>query len=128
MLTPVHAVHADLATYTGLWGSAPSLFYTLAMCLIVGACTSTRLSAKIHCYIWIVLALGLELSQHSMVAERISRLLESVLTGHMWSLFGPYWIRGVFDPLDLLATVLGGAIGLVLLSRLSLENTGVGSP
>jgi hypothetical protein len=35
--------------------------------------------------------------------------------------FDPYWTRGVFDPLDLAATLAGGLVALVLLARLPAE-------
>ena len=38
-----------------------------------------------------------------------------------WELVGPYWTHGAFDPLDIIATVAGGIIALVILTRLPAE-------
>jgi len=33
-----------------------------------------------------------------------------------WEMISPYWNRGVFDPLDLIATVVGGLSALTILT------------
>jgi len=45
-----------------------------------------------------------------------------ILSESITELFGPYWSRGVFDPMDLLATVVGGSIALALITYLPTEN------
>lgn len=114
-----------LATYTGIFGSAPSFFYTLAVVLLIGVCASNHSIARFHCFIWIGLALCLELSQHPIIAESVSDWISTNFPDSIWSLIGPYWSRGVFDPLDLLATLVGGGIALYLLTRLPLEKVNV---
>jgi hypothetical protein len=122
-LEPFQALNSDLATHSAIFGSAPSFFYTLALGLAIGACASSPLRARFHCLIWIGLALFLELTQHSIFAESFSSWLRTNLAEPVWSMFVPYWTRGVFDPLDLLATLVGGIIALTLLIHLPKGNS-----
>ena len=122
-LEPFQAVNTNLATHSALFGSAPSFFYTLALGLAIGACASSPLRARFHCLIWIGLALFLELTQHSILAEPFSIWLRTNLAEPVWSMFVPYWTRGVFDPLDLLTTLVGGIIALALLTPPPKENS-----
>lgn len=110
-----------LTDYAVFLNSAPSLFYTLALGLIIGICAATRRASLRHCALWIGLAASLELTQAPVVAGRIADWLGSILPASAWGAIGPYWQRGVFDPLDLLATFAGGAAALLLLSRLSAD-------
>lgn len=71
--------------------------------------------------VWIGLALCLELTQYSIIAGTLSSWLAAVLPELFWEFFGPYWIRGAFDSLDLIATLIGGTIALVLITSLSGE-------
>lgn len=98
-------------------GSAPSLFYTLSIALLLGICAATAASARRHCLVWIGIALCLEVSQADPIAQPLAAWLASTLPDAAWGLFAPYWTRGVFDPLDLLATLLGGALAIALLSH-----------
>jgi hypothetical protein len=125
ILAPFRALNFDLASHQDLFENAPSAFYTLALGLFIGVCASNRSSARFHCLIWIGLALFLELSQHPIIAESVSDWISTDFPDSIWSLIGPYWSRGVFDPLDLLATLVGGGIALYLLTRLPLEKGNV---
>jgi hypothetical protein len=120
-LVPFQVFGTGIATYTGIFGSAPSFFYTLALCLIIGACTSNRSTAILHCFLWIGLSLGLELTQHTAFAGSLSNWFPGVLPESTWGLIGPYWTRGVFDPIDLIATLIVGLIALLLITHLPME-------
>ena len=122
---PWAATNSIIASYTSAFGSTPSFFYTLALGLVIGVCASNRSSAKFHCLIWTGLALCLEVSQHLVIAEPVSTWIRNNLSGSMWTLIGPYWSRGVYDPLDLLATFTGGVIAWFLLTRFPLEKDDV---
>ena len=122
LLEPFQATYPELAAQTLLFGSAPSFFYTLAVGLLLGACTPTLYNARLHCTLWIGIAVCLELSQHPALAEPLGALLARSLPASTWELVGPYWTRGTFDQLDLVATVLGGAIALAVLTRLPMEH------
>ena len=111
-----------LAAQAGLFGSAPSLFYTFAIGLIVGTCASTPASARTHCLFWLGLALLLEFSQHPVIAEPLVSWLADKLFVSTWEVIEPYWERGVFDPLDMIATVAGGLAALTILTYLSTEH------
>ena len=106
--------------------SAPSLFYTLALGLLIGICAATRRESLRHCALWIGLAASLELTQVTFVAARIADWLGSILPAAAWGAIGSYWKRGVFDPLDLLATFAGGLAAILLLSRLPAEKSNDG--
>ena len=75
-----------------------------------------------HCLIWLGLVLLLEITQHPVIAEPLSSWLSEMLSVSAWELVGPYWTSGVFDPLDLIATVAGGIIALAILTHLPREN------
>jgi hypothetical protein len=121
LLASFQATHPKFAAQTGLFGSAPSFFYTLAIGMLVGASALALSDVRRHCLVWIAVACCLELSQHSFVAEPLASWLAGSLSESTWELIGPYWGRGVFDPLDLLASVLGGSIALLMLTYLSKE-------
>ena len=121
LLAPFQVTSSLLGTHTGLFGSAPALFYTLSIGILIGVFASTRVSAQIHCFAWVAIALCLEITQAAFIASPIVAWLSETLPVPVWELIGPYWIRGVFDPLDLLATVVGGTIAMVILTRLPRE-------
>jgi len=110
-----------LVNYTPIFGSAPSFFYTLAIGLFIGVCASSRSSASFHCLAWIVLCLVLEISQHAVPSAWISARFPEAISESGWNLLGPYWTRGVFDPIDLFATLVGGSIAIALITRLPTE-------
>ena len=127
LLEYFQATNPILAAHTALFGSAPSFFYTLALGLFIGACASTSINARVHCLVWIGLALCLELAQHPIVAEYLTTWLAAILSESTWRLIGPYWTRGVFDPIDLIATLFGGLIALLLITHLPMEENNAGS-
>ena len=108
-----------LAAQTGIFGSAPSLFYTLSIGLLIGACASTSRGARLHCLSWVGVALSLELSQLPALARPFSTWLSANLSESSWEIVYPYWARGTFDYLDLIATLTGGLIAMYLLTRIS---------
>ena len=61
-----------LTGYSAYLHSAPSLFYTLAIGLVIGICASTRGAALRHCALWIGLAACLELTQAAFIAARLA--------------------------------------------------------
>ena len=116
LLVPLKATQSIFTARPELFGSLPSLFYVLAMGLLVGCCAATPAGARLHCSLWIGLALALEFTQHPLIAVPLSNWLPAILGDPAWTLLGPYWLRGSFDPLDLLATAGGGAIALAVLA------------
>lgn len=108
LLAPLQKTIPILAGQTGLFGSAPSFLYTFAIGLLVSTCASRPTGAKLHCLNWLGLAVLLEISQHPMFANQLASWLAERLSVSTWEIISPYWNRGVFDPLDLIATVVGG--------------------
>lgn len=127
ILNPFLATSNDLASHSGIFGSAPSLFYTLSLGLVIGVCASSHSSARFHCLMWMGLCLVLEILQHPIFSAPFSSWLSGVLAESSWNLIGPYWIRGVFDPIDLIATLMGGLIALALIVRLPMEENDAGA-
>lgn len=121
LLEPFQITNALSGAQPDIFGSAPSLFYTLSIGLLIGVLASTSANGRLHCLIWIGLALCLEISQASIIAEPLTSWLSAILPNSVWELVGPYWASGVFDPLDLLATLVGGAIALAVLTYLPRE-------
>lgn len=115
LLEPFQVLSTLSGAQAGLFGNAPSFLYTLSFGLLIGVCASTQSSARRHCLSWTGLALVLELSQAEISVASISVLLAEILPDSSWQFVNSYWTRGVFDPLDLLATLLGGAIALAML-------------
>jgi len=122
LLTPFQSTIPIFAEQAGLFGSAPSFLYIFAIGLIVGSCASTPVSARTHCLIWLGLALLLEISQHPIIAKPLSSWLADTLSISIWVVIEAYWERGVFDPLDMIATVAGGLVALTTLNHLSTEH------
>jgi hypothetical protein len=114
-----------LAAQTWIFGSAPSLFYTLSIGLLIGACASTSRGARLHCLSWMGVALSLELLQLPVLARPLSTWLSANLSESSWETVYPYWTRGTFDYLDLIATLTGGLIAMVLLTRISASSRDV---
>jgi hypothetical protein len=117
LLAPLRATWSALAAHPAVFACLPSLFFTLAMGLLIGACAATPAGARLHCTLWIALALLLELTQHPVIAGPASGWLAAFLGDSLWRLIGPYWMRGTFDPADLFATLAGGSIALLLLAK-----------
>ena len=117
LLEPFQATQSTLAAQSGLFGSMPSLFFTLGMGLLIGTCTTTLTDARLYCLLWVALSLILELTQLPIVAVPLSGWLSAILSASVWEIIGPYWIRGIFDLNDLLATLVGGFVALVLLTK-----------
>ena len=116
LLEPLQATQSILAARPDLFGSLPSLFYILAMGLLVGSCAITPAGSRLHCSLWIGVAIALEFTQHPLVAVPLSSWFPALLGDSIWTLVGPYWLSGTFDPADLLATFVGGAIALAILA------------
>ncbi len=121
LLEPFQITNSLLGAQPDIFGSAPSLFYTLSIGLLIGVFVSTSANGRLHCLIWIGLALCLEISQAPIIARPLASWLSATLPNSVWELFGPYWINGVFDPFDLLATMIGGAIAFAALTYLPRE-------
>ena len=120
-LIPFQSTIPTLAGQTGVFGSAPSFLYTFAIGLIIGSCASTPAGGRMHCLIWLGLALLLEVSQNPVVTEPLVSWLADTLPIPIWKFIEPYWDRGVFDPLDVLATLAGGVLALLLVTRFSMS-------
>ena len=116
LLQPLRATQSILAARPDLFGSLPSLFYILAMGLLVGSFASSPAGTRLHCSLWIGIGLALESTQHPLIAVPLTSWLPTILGDSLWTLIGPYWRHGTFDPADLLATVVGGAIALAILA------------
>ena len=121
ILVPFQSIDSSLVTHTEVFGSAPSFFYTLALGLFIGACAPTLANAKVHCMAWVGLTLCLEISQQPIFAQNIACWLMNNCPEVIGHLLIPFWSRGVFDLLDLFATLMGGAIAIFLLAHSSSE-------
>ena len=121
LLEPFQVANSLSGAPAGLFGSAPSFLYTLSIGLLIGICAWTPASGRMHCIAWIVLAFCLEVSQAPGISAILTDTLGSILPVSVFAWVGPYWNSGVFDPLDLFATVAGGAIALLLLTWLTKE-------
>jgi hypothetical protein len=93
ILASIQATHPGLAAQTGLFGSAPSFFYTLALGLFVGLCASTQRGGRLHCLLWLSLVLLLESTQHPVIASLLVTWLPNTLPASAWELVGPYWLQ-----------------------------------
>lgn len=121
LLEPFQSSEKWFLSNAAMFGSAPSFFYTLSIGLLVGAVSSNFFAARIHCLAWTAIALLLELAQHAIFADQVTGFLVKLLPETVMKIIGPYWTRGIFDPLDLLATFIGGLLALVILSWLRTE-------
>ena len=106
------------AIFSAILGSAPSLFYTLAVGLLIGVFAGSARTAKWHCLAWMSLALVFELLQLPFVSVKLAQWLHILLPERAWHYLGAYWTHGTFDPLDMLAVLAGGLIALYLLLHL----------
>lgn len=106
---------------SALLGSAPSLLFTLGIGLLLGAVSANAAAARRHLLCWTALAAGLELAQHPLLAGPFAALLQDGLPHGAWRFMQAYWMRGVFDPLDLFACLAGGLLAAVLCRVFSTE-------
>jgi len=116
LLAPFQVTSSLLGTRPGVFGSAPALFYTLSIGLFIGVFASTPSAGQLHCLVWVAVALCLEVTQASFIATPLAAWLAETLPATGRELVGAYWTRGTFDPFDLLATAVGGAIALAILN------------
>ena len=123
ILAPLQMTDPGPAMDIEILGIAPSFLYTLAFALLIGSCARTVAGARAHCLVWVVLASCLEISQHPSIAKPLSQYFPNIFSEPIWEFVSSYWSRGVFDPLDLLATLIGGSIVFILLGLLRKENT-----
>ena len=114
IFAPFAQAHSPLLAHLSFTGNAPSFFYSLALVMFICLAAGSLADAKRHCLHWTILAVGLELSQLSTVPGVIIELAPGLVADTTWQMLAAYWIRGVFDPLDILATIAGGGIGLML--------------
>lgn len=112
LLQPLHLANATPPGFEWIFGSAPSLLYVFSIALFLGSCAPTAANARLHCRIWIGVALVFEFAQADQVASIFSASLSPILPESARQLVAPYWERGVFDPFDLLATLIGGLLAL----------------
>ena len=103
-----------------LFGSAPSLFYTLTIGLLLGVISADHGRGQLHCLTWTGIALMLELTQIPHIAGLFVAVIES-FPGFVADLVTPYWATGTFDPVDLLATLVGGMTALGILRFIPTE-------
>lgn len=119
LLSPFTLFDGDYVSRSGVFGSAPSFLYTLAICLVIGAIAASYATARNLCLVWVVLALLLELSQAQAFAVLIVDWLTEYLPANLLAMVESYWARGTLDPLDLLATLLGGSAALVYIQTIT---------
>jgi len=100
----------------GLSSCLPSFFYTLSIGILLGIVAKNLSGARLHCLIWIGIALVLELTQHAPIAAWIAGFVADYAPWPLQQVATPYWHRGVFDPLDLVATIAGGMLAMTLVS------------
>ncbi len=124
IVTSLQAPNPWLLAHGHLFDSAPSLFYTLAIGLLLGAVSTGRRRGQLHCMIWTGIALLLELTQAPGVAATFIAATGQ-LPIFVANLIMPYWANGTFDPIDLLAVLLGGTTALVLLRVIPMEGEDV---
>ena len=122
LLKSFQAINPALAMQTEVLGSAPSFFYTLSLGLFIGLFAATETSGRLHCLLWLSLVFLLESTQHPAIASPLVTWLPDILPVSVWGLVGPYWLRGVFDWHDLLASFAGGMLALFAFTRLSRES------
>lgn len=122
IIEPFRTTIPSLAAQGGVFGSAPSLFFTLSVAILIGIVAGSRNKAIPHCLAWVLIACCLELSQHVSIASIIVDSAADILPASIWHYLSPYWVRGYFDPLDLVATLLGGSLAVVALNRLPTEH------
>ena len=116
ILSQYNATYSVLAAHTGFLGSAPSFFYTLAFGVFIGASAPSLTAARWHCLVWVTLVICLELSQQSTFSRPLIEGMAGLMPESIWQLVEPYWTRGIFDILDLLATLAGGYVAILILS------------
>lgn len=121
LLLSFQVIKISPAANAEIFGSAPSFFYTLAIVLFIGTCTSTLAGARLHSLLWIGVAVCLEVSQNPVISESTTTWLAGLLPVSIWEIFAPYWVRGVFDPWDLFATIFGGLIALAMITHFPTE-------
>lgn len=120
-LSPLQAPIPWLLEHGRTFDSAPSLFYTLAVGLLLGAISNERSNGQLHCLIWTGIVLLFELTQIPGIAATFVTATEQ-LPNFLASLITPYWANGTFDPIDLIAVLLGGLTALGLLRVVPMES------
>ena len=124
IVAPLQSPNPWLLEHGHLFDSAPSLFYTLALGLLLGVIGTERRRGQLHCMIWTGIALLLELTQTPGIAAWFIAATEQ-LPVFVANLIMPYWANGTFDRIDLLAVLLGGVTALGILRFIPMETKDV---
>jgi hypothetical protein len=121
------ALHRPLQFGSG-WqiavGSAPTFLHVVAFSLLTAIVQSGGHKATALCCVgWTCTNLLFELGQHPVASEVLTRHIPTGLD-RLWLLgqLRPFFERGHFDPNDLCATVLGGAVAYWLAHQLQPES------
>ena len=99
----------------GRW--LPSLAHGLAFGLLVGCWFRRTSSRLIACAAWTAIAAAFEIGQIPVVAHALAALLSGPLSALPFAEpLSACFRNGLFDPLDLIATLLAGALAAWMLS------------
>jgi hypothetical protein len=116
-LIPSVAWLAGSNVFGALGGWLPSLVHTFAFSLFTAAVLPGRSVPRYGiCVAWFAVNVAFELGQHPLVSGRLAELLQGGLGGlPLTQPLASYFVRGTFDPGDIVAALLGAlAAGAVL--------------
>lgn len=101
----------------GQW--LPSLVHAFAFSVLTAALLPRRPGfAALACLAWALIDTLAEIGQHAEIAATLAAAIEQAWGHSAWATrLGQYFIRGSFDPADVLAGLAGSALAYVLLRR-----------
>jgi len=101
-----------------LAGSLPTFFHTLTFCLLFSLIAGTRLRTTVWiCLLWLTIEIAFEVGQYPQLSTWLTEHLPSWFAHTLLlNQIGPYFITGIFDPLDLIAATAGAILALTLIA------------
>ncbi len=117
LLPPVGTPHG-LPSLGAAAAWLPSAVHVFAFALLSALVLPPhRLLGTTACAGWVLVDMLFELGQHRAIAAPLSQWLQAHLPSQLAQPLARYFLAGTFDPADLAAAVLGGAMAWLVIRR-----------
>lgn len=108
--------HRARPLFGALGDSLPSFAHPFVLALLTAAVLREARSRYAACAVWCGIDVAFECGQHPSIRESLAHAMHALLDPvRLGQPLADYFLRGTFDPGDIVAAVLGGLAAAVLL-------------